>query len=167
MHERPRFREADLARHADRPDAPGPLAMCRPELARRNLPGHAWVPRSQQDEARIVVVTELDDLSDNIPRWLALRTPRCANASPARSLPADLAVPEVAAAYLAGDTAGILRHSRASVGGIPAWGVSPVCGDPTFQIRIVVPVCACGVTKSSTANAVHANVRNMRASVVQ
>ena len=46
-------------------------------------------------------------------------------------------------------------------------GVSPVCGEPTFQIRIVVPVCACGVTTSSAANAVHANVRNMRASVVQ
>ena len=42
-----------------------------------------------------------------------------------------------------------------------------MCGEPTFQIRIVVPVCACGVTTSSAANAVHANVRNMLASVVQ
>ena len=44
-------------------------------------------------------------------RALALRPPRCANASSALSLPADLAVAEVAAAYLAGDNAGILRHA--------------------------------------------------------
>jgi hypothetical protein len=44
-------------------------------------------------------------------RELALRTPRCEDASSARSLTTDLAVPEVAAAYLAGDNAGILRHA--------------------------------------------------------
>ena len=44
-------------------------------------------------------------------RELALRTPRCEDASSAGSLPTDLAVPEVAAAYLAGDNAGILRHA--------------------------------------------------------
>ena len=44
-------------------------------------------------------------------RELALRTPRCEDASSARSLPTDLAVPELAAAYLAGDNAGILRHA--------------------------------------------------------
>ena len=44
-------------------------------------------------------------------RELALRTPRCKDASSARSLPTDLAVPELAAAYLAGDNAGILRHA--------------------------------------------------------
>src|SRR4030095_12342861 len=41
-------------------------------------------------------------------RALALRPTRCADASSAQSLPADLAVAEVAAAYLAGDDAGIL-----------------------------------------------------------
>ena len=60
-----------------------------------------------------------------------------------------------------------LPASRASAGGSSVWGVSPVWGEPTFQIRIVVAVCACGVRRSRTANAVlHANVRNMRASVV-
>ena len=60
-----------------------------------------------------------------------------------------------------------LPASRASAGGSAVWGVSPVCGEPTFQIRIVAPVCVWGVTKSRTANAVlHAKVRNMRASVV-
>ena len=44
-------------------------------------------------------------------RALALRPARCADASSAQSLPADLAVPEVAAAYLAGDNAGVLRHA--------------------------------------------------------
>ena len=44
-------------------------------------------------------------------RALALRPPRCADASSAQSLPADLAVAEVAAAYLAGDNAGLLRHA--------------------------------------------------------
>ena len=44
-------------------------------------------------------------------RALALRPARCADASSAQSLPADLAVAEVAAAYLAGDNAGILRHA--------------------------------------------------------
>jgi len=44
-------------------------------------------------------------------RELALRTPRCAGASSASRLPADLAVAEVAAAYLAGDNAGILHHA--------------------------------------------------------
>jgi hypothetical protein len=42
-------------------------------------------------------------------------------------------------------------------------GVSPVCGEPTFQMRIVVPFCACGVTRSSVANTVHAKVRYMLA----
>ena len=32
-----------------------------------------------------------------------------------------------------------LPASRASVGGILWWGVAPVCGEPTFQIRIVRP----------------------------
>ena len=44
-------------------------------------------------------------------RALALRPARCAAASPAQSLPADLAVPEVAAAYLAGDNAAILHRA--------------------------------------------------------
>ena len=44
-------------------------------------------------------------------RALALRPARCANASSAQSLPADLAVPEVAAAYLAGDNAAVLHHA--------------------------------------------------------
>ena len=44
-------------------------------------------------------------------RALALRSPRCANASSALSLPADVPVAEVAAAYLAGDNAGMLRHA--------------------------------------------------------
>ena len=44
-------------------------------------------------------------------RALALRSPRCANASSALSLPADVPVDEVAAAYLAGDNAGMLRHA--------------------------------------------------------
>jgi len=44
-------------------------------------------------------------------RDLALRTPRCENASSAPSLPTDLAVPELAAAFLAGDNASILRHA--------------------------------------------------------
>ena len=68
MHERPHLREGDLARPGDRPDAPGPLASRRPELARRNVnvPRHARVPTWQQDEARLVVITELGDLSDDI-----------------------------------------------------------------------------------------------------
>ena len=57
-----------------------------------------------------------------------------------------------------------LPASRMSTGGGLVWGISPVCGEPTFQIRIVVAVCACGVARSSAANAVHANMRNMRAS---
>lgn len=44
-------------------------------------------------------------------RELALRTPRCANAASAQILPADLAVAEIAAAYLADDSAGLLRHA--------------------------------------------------------
>ena len=44
-------------------------------------------------------------------RTLALRPARCANGSSAESLPADLAVPEVAAAYLAGDNATVLHHA--------------------------------------------------------
>jgi hypothetical protein len=44
-------------------------------------------------------------------RALALRPPRCADASSAQRLPADLAIPEVAAAYLAGDNAAILYHA--------------------------------------------------------
>ena len=44
-------------------------------------------------------------------RELALRTPRCAGGSSARSLPEDLGVLEIAAAYLAGDSAGILPHA--------------------------------------------------------
>ena len=44
-------------------------------------------------------------------RALALRPAGCAEASSAPSLPADLAVGEVAAAYLAGDNAGMLRHA--------------------------------------------------------
>jgi hypothetical protein len=44
-------------------------------------------------------------------RELALRTPRCMDASPARSMPTDLPVPEVATAYLAGDNARVLRHA--------------------------------------------------------
>ena len=54
--------------------------------------------------------------------------------------------------------AGLARERRRHVG---VWRVSGV-GEPTFQIRIVVSVCACGVTTSSAANAVHANARNMR-----
>ena len=66
MHERPHLREGDLTRPGDRPDAPGPLASRRPELARRNVPRHAQVQTWQQEEARIVVIPELGDLSDNI-----------------------------------------------------------------------------------------------------
>lgn len=46
-------------------------------------------------------------------RELALRTPRCAAVSPGATLPKDLAgvIPEVAAAYLTGDSAGILSHA--------------------------------------------------------
>ena len=44
-------------------------------------------------------------------RQLALRPPRCGGGPSSRSVPADLAVSEVAAAYLAGDTAGILPHA--------------------------------------------------------
>jgi hypothetical protein len=45
-------------------------------------------------------------------RELALRTPRCAGVSSTASLPADLAnvIPEVATAYLTGDSAGMLSH---------------------------------------------------------
>jgi hypothetical protein len=43
-------------------------------------------------------------------RALALRPARCAKASSAHSLPADLAVPEVAAGYLAGDSAAVAHH---------------------------------------------------------
>lgn len=46
-------------------------------------------------------------------RTLALRPARCANASSAQGLPADLAVSEVAAAYLAGDNATVLHHADA------------------------------------------------------
>jgi hypothetical protein len=68
-------------------------------------------------------------------RELALRTPRCAGASSARSLPADLAVAEVAAAYLAGDNASILRYAdperlsglRPNVEPVTVGGVA-VCG---------------------------------------
>jgi hypothetical protein len=76
MHEGPHFREGDLARLGDRPDAPSPLASRCPELARRNVnvPRHAQVQTWQEDEARIVVITELGDLSDNIVAgaWLPL-----------------------------------------------------------------------------------------------
>jgi hypothetical protein len=44
-------------------------------------------------------------------RELALGTPRCKDTSSAQSLPTDLEVPELAAAYLAGGNAGILRHA--------------------------------------------------------
>ena len=44
-------------------------------------------------------------------RALALRPAQCADPSSAPSLPADLAVAEVAAAYLAGDSAGVLPHA--------------------------------------------------------
>ena len=44
-------------------------------------------------------------------RALALRSPRCPDASSAQSLPADLAVADVAAAYLAGDSAAVLHHA--------------------------------------------------------
>ena len=46
-----------------------------------------------------------------VARALALRSPRCADATSAQRPPADIAVAEVAAAYLAGDNAGILRHA--------------------------------------------------------
>lgn len=68
-------------------------------------------------------------------RELALRTPRCEDSSSARSLPTDLAVPELAAAYLVGDNAGILRHAdperlsgpRANLEPVAVGGVA-VCG---------------------------------------
>jgi hypothetical protein len=44
-------------------------------------------------------------------RELALSTPRCAGAASAERLPADLAVREVAAAYLTGDSGGVLPHA--------------------------------------------------------
>lgn len=44
-------------------------------------------------------------------RALALRPPRCADAASAKSLPADLVVSEVTAAYLAGDNAAVLHHA--------------------------------------------------------
>ncbi len=44
-------------------------------------------------------------------RQLALRAPRCGGAPSAQHVPADLAVSDVAAAYLAGDTAVILNHA--------------------------------------------------------
>jgi len=44
-------------------------------------------------------------------RQLALRPPGCAGAAAVQSVPADLAASEVAAAYLAGDSAGILSHA--------------------------------------------------------
>ena len=44
-------------------------------------------------------------------RELALRAPHCKDGWSARSLPTDLAVPELAAAHLAGDNASILRHA--------------------------------------------------------
>src|SRR4051812_9869684 len=44
-------------------------------------------------------------------RELAVRMPRCADASSAGTLPIGLPVAEVAAAYLTGDNAGILRHA--------------------------------------------------------
>jgi hypothetical protein len=68
-------------------------------------------------------------------RALALRPARCAEASSAPSLPADVAVAEVAAAYLAGDNAGMLRHAdperltglRRSLEPVTVGGVA-VCG---------------------------------------
>ena len=44
-------------------------------------------------------------------RELALSTPRCAGAASAERLPADLAVREVAVAYLTGDSGGVLTHA--------------------------------------------------------
>lgn len=44
-------------------------------------------------------------------RTLALRPPQCGSALSAKSPPADLAVSEVAAAYLRGDNGAILRHA--------------------------------------------------------
>ena len=44
-------------------------------------------------------------------RELALSTPRCAGATSRENLPADLAVSEVAAAYLTGDSGGVLPHA--------------------------------------------------------
>ena len=57
--------------------------------------------------------TFLFTASANYPaaRELALRAPHCKDGWSARSLPADLAVPELAAAHLAGDNASILRHA--------------------------------------------------------
>jgi hypothetical protein len=71
-------------------------------------------------------------------RALALRPARCADASSVQSLPPDLAVAEVTAAFLTGDNAGMLRHADherltgprpnrepVSVGGVAAcrgWG---------------------------------------------
>src|SRR5436190_11613867 len=68
-------------------------------------------------------------------RELAVRTPRCAAPAPATSLPADLAVPEIVAGYLTGDSASVLdraddeRLSRVAPnpGGVRAGEVA-VCG---------------------------------------
>ena len=68
-------------------------------------------------------------------RQLALRPPGCGGMSAARSVPADLAVSEVAAAYLAGNIAGILSHadserltgSRANLEPVTVGGLA-VCG---------------------------------------
>jgi hypothetical protein len=38
--------------------------------------------------------------------------------------------------------------------------------EPTFLMRIVMPFCASGVTRSSVANTVHAKVRYVAASSV-
>lgn len=45
-------------------------------------------------------------------RELAARTPRCADPSSAASLPKDLAVPQIAAAYLTGDNASMRRYAE-------------------------------------------------------
>jgi len=46
-----------------------------------------------------------------VARELALSTPRCVGAASAERLPADLAVREVAAAYLTGDSGGVLPYA--------------------------------------------------------
>ena len=68
-------------------------------------------------------------------RELALSTPRCAGATSRENLPANLAVSEIASAYLTGDTGGILAHAdperlsglRPNPEPITAGGVA-VCG---------------------------------------
>jgi hypothetical protein len=82
-------------------------------------------------------------------RQLALRTPRCPATASRKTLPADLAVPQIAAAYLTGDSGSLLQHVdderlprlTANVGVLKA-GEIAVCGTWGNERLVVVTATA-------------------------